>query len=644
MGQGSPRMVLSSGGPLATVPAMRGFMQRLWVWVPLCVTLLLLGAHGLLTLRLFGKTPAEVWRGLTDERPLLACRHGLHYSQGVRGAENWSVRHSVVGYDPAYYAGCPQTPWFATSSRPAELFAWLAGPDPAPYKIGVAVSWGLFPGLLWLSAVALGWSGHLRNFALTLTLLLAWSPWGLERFWAGDVALVLASGCLSLVVTLLPRCHDEPLLRNWLALFLAMALTLFWLPFMTVCVFPAVMLYYFFTGSHRPWSWHVTLGLAGAGAVLVNAPWLVALNDYWWLLGERMLPASPVAANHSLPWLTASLTVPLSARLLFLLLLGGGAFGLLRSRRGAPGSLLALLTAMVTAWGLAILGPMWEGCSALEPERFLFTTLLLAVVPSAQGLHGLCMWLPRFCSPRWWVGGLVLILVILELGLGLHRDVRQVLREGWRFPQLPLGFTLEQEACLARLQHHTTAEARILWEDIAPTEPWTPLLAVQTQRAYLGGLGTTGLIEHLRLRWAGGLLAGRPIHAWPTAEILEFCHRYNLGWVISHTPKGTQFWRQQPFARFVEQLPGGGNLFVLQRRPTWFLHGKGRITQCDASHMKLEDLEPQDGQVILSFHYHDRMMVTDHRVRLERTVAADGALPLLQLRLDAPIARVTIHW
>jgi hypothetical protein len=616
--------------------------QRLAPWIPLLVLLLLAAWHGVLTLRLFGGNAAEIVTGLTDERPVVAGRHALHGHWGRLGTVRGKDRLSVVGYEPAFLAGCPQTPWFDSGSRPAEVFATVADCQ-AAYKIGLALSWALLPFLAWLGAAALGWEGKGRNAALTLALILCWSPWGRERLWAGDLALLLSTGSFLLALCLLSRFHDAPTWKCGLALAGTLGLTLFWLPFMLVCLLPVLVLFYSFTGSHRPWRWHLALGVVAGGACVLNGPWLHALLETWWLLGERTLPPAGLSARLW-PWSPTALTLTMPARLLLGLLLAGGASGLVLLRRGASGSLFPLLAALCVAWAWAMLGPLWEGCSPVEPEKFLFTTLFLAVLPTVQSLGVLHNLLARWVTLRWrWLGA-VSLLLLLEWGLGLHRDVREFLRESWRAPRLPLGLSSEQEACLEELRTKTTPAARILWEDTARTDAWSPLLPTQTQRSYLGGLGQGGPVEHLRLRWANGMLAGKSLPEWTETEVNGFCTRYNIGWVVSQSPKGTHFWQEQPLARFVGVLPGGLHLFALQRPPSFFLQGKGRIIHCDRQRITLEDVEPEQGILLLSFHHHDRMRSTDHRVQLEPARGVDGELPLLRLRVAGPVSRVTIQW
>jgi hypothetical protein len=644
---GLPDSGLVQSAPCRYTPAMLQWLanlrQGISAWALLLMLVLLWGGHGTLTLRLFGSTPEEIWQGLTDERPLLAGRHALHFCQGIQGADHWWTHLSVEGYDPAFQAGCPKSPWFDSGSRPAEVFAYLGGSSPAAYKLGVAASWMLFPMLIWWGASCLRWGWPARNATLALTLVLCWSPWGLERLTGGDMALILATGCLLLTVTQMPRLQDAPHWRHWCGICLSMSLTLFWLPFMGFCLLPAVVLFYALIGSHRPWRWHLAFSAAVIAAIVVNWPWLSALKEYCWLLSERSTAVMTNIPATQGTCLTATGTLSLVARLLFLLLLAGGACGLVLSRRSQQGNLLALLAAMSAAWALAMLGPLWEGCAALETERFAFAMLVLAALPTTQAIIAVRGLLAQRVPARWlWLGSASLLL-LLELGLGLHREVRELLKGSWGMPRLALGLAKEHEECMARLREMTNTEARILWEDTTATESWSPLLPLHTHRAFVGGLGP-GPTEHARLRWANGLFAGRPLHEWTEKEMNDFCTRHNIGWVVSRSPKGTHFWREHSAASRVMVLPDGGTLFALQRRPSFFLLGQGRITHCDGQRLTLEDLQPEQGRIVLSFHHHDRMQATDHRIHIERADPSGGPLPLLQLRLAGPVARVTILW
>ena len=59
------------------------------------------------------------------------------------------------------------------------------------------------------------------------------------------------------------------------------------------------------------------------------------------------------------------------------------------------------------------------------------------------------------------------------------------------------------------------------------------------------------------------------------------------------------------------------------------------------------DVQPEDGEVILSLHYHDGLTVSPSRVkaeREERELDPRDPIPLVRLRVDAPVARVTLSW
>src|SRR5262249_3431282 len=103
-----------------------------------------------------------------------------------------------------------------------------------------------------------------------------------------------------------------------------------------------------------------------------------------------------------------------------------------------------------------------------------------------------------------------------------------------------IGIGSDREAVVATLSTHTSAEARILWEDRpgqSITGRWTALLPILTDRAFLGGLDANAGIEHEQtLRFAQQQLAGRWLRDWKDVELDDFFRRYNVGWVVCWSP------------------------------------------------------------------------------------------------------------
>ena len=90
---------------------------------------------------------------------------------------------------------------------------------------------------------------------------------------------------------------------------------------------------------------------------------------------------------------------------------------------------------------------------------------------------------------------------------------------------------------------------------------------------------------------------------------------------------------------------GAGVMFGFDRRPTYFLKGRGQVTQMDWKRVALADLEPDEtGIVVLSLHHHANWSVSPGYVLVERDVDVSDPIPLIRLRLPGPVARVTMTW
>jgi hypothetical protein len=64
----------------------------------------------------------------------------------------------------------------------------------------------------------------------------------------------------------------------------------------------------------------------------------------------------------------------------------------------------------------------------------------------------------------------------------------------------------------------------------------------------------------------------------------------------------------------------------------------------DSHHITLADVVPEDGMVVLSLHYQSGLQAAPTRVQIEPGQDAADLIPFVRLRVDRPVARVTITW
>jgi hypothetical protein len=210
--------------------------------------------------------------------------------------------------------------------------------------------------------------------------------------------------------------------------------------------------------------------------------------------------------------------------------------------------------------------------------------------------------------------------------------------------KLPLGIADDVSAAVAVVEQSTTPAARILWEESADTDAWTPLLPHLTDRPLMGGMGQPASIEHAAARLRDGLLAGHWLSLWTDAELSDYCRRYNIGWIVCHTAAAKGRIAKWSAAESTSLLPNGDALFAIRREPTYFLVGQGKVARCDMHALTLTDIEPVNGQIILSFHCPPHIWAASQWARVDKKPQAHDAIPFLRLRLAEPMTRLTLYW
>jgi hypothetical protein len=619
-----------------------------WIW-----TLLVLGLlawHGWKTLHLFGDD--RPWDNLLDNRPVVTGRHPLHLYHGHLGARSFRATLHSTCYDPAFQIGYPKTHVFDSGCRPAELFLFLAGGyDPAAYKIGLAVCCLLIPLLVLLACWGAELGAPATGLSVAAALLVWWGTPARQTLEAGDIDLLLAALAVLAHVGLLVRFDRAPGLLSWLGLVLTGCLGWFAHPVLFPMLLPLLLVYYLTTGArHKLLSWHVPLGLAELAGLAVNAYWLADWVRAWWLRAplpnnENMLAHRTFATLWMAPQWGA-----LTDRLVGAVLLGSAAVGvavLNQTQHRVSARLLGLGTGGL--WLLAILGIAWEPVGRLGTCDLMVPALWFAALPAAYAwvqAFRLLVWALR--SPAW--ATVAACALLGGLGYAGSDLLAAVGRQCEDTPRLTLGLNPEREALVQALRQYTTPEARILWEDRrarADCSRWTVLLPLLTGRSFVGGLTPYGEIEHARAGLVDQELREKHLSLWSDAELEAYCRRYNIGWVVCRTSVSAARFRAWGGAVETATFADDGpvTLFTIANAPRSFaLKGRATVVQMDSRTITLADVVPQDGEVVLSLHYQRGLRAVPERVQLDGEPDADDLIPFLRLRVERPVARVTISW
>jgi hypothetical protein len=613
--------------------------------------------QGWATLGLFG--PDHPWRRLLDDEPIVSGRHPLHLYHGYLGVRSWLLAGTSCCFDPAFQAGYPKTPVFDGGCRPAEVFLALAGGSyqPAAYKVGLAISCTLLPLFLVVAAWGAGLRPGAACLAATAGTLIWWSRPCRELLEAGDLHLLLAALAALVHVGLLVRFDRAPSGLVWIALVAVNCLGWFTQPLMFAAVIPFNLLYYLSVGTaHRHLAWHLALLAALSTGLAVNAFWLVAWLTNLWI--RSPLPVGlPVVTHTTLQTLwQADLWGTPADRILAMVLLGGSLVGAVIfncTRQRAAARLFGVASVGFVA--LAVAGIASEPLGRHGTAKLLVPALWFATVPAAYALTQTAGGLRRlvFRPVTWAPARLLAPLVIGGLLVGgltlVHRDRST--------PPLEIGLGPERQALVDLLTKHTTPEARVLLEEFPGQNPiccWTALLPLLTDRAYLGGLDPRADIDYAYASWDTEDLCGRPLREWSTADLEDFCQRYNVGWVVCWSPAAVARFRSWSAGVVATECvapdpsagptAGPGCLFTLQRPRSYILKGKARWIHADAERIVLADLVPDDGKVVLSLHYQRGLQASPSRVLVDREPELFDPIPFIRLRVPGPVSRVTLTW
>ena len=559
-------------------------------------------------------------------------------------------RGTLCCYDPGFQAGYPKTPAFDSGSRPAELFLAFAGGRycPAAYKIGLAVCCLAVPILLFLAARGFGFRLGASLFVVGLGLLTWWGAPFRAALEAGDLDLLTGSLLSLAFISALISFDRRPRVRSWVGLVVVGALGWFIHQLLALLLVPVVLVYYLSVGVRHRLAWHAALAACLVAALAFNSFWLPSWFTSWWMHLPVQFDADlPVHHTPQTFW-EAPIWGDRIDRSIGALIFGLCSIGLAilnQTNRRAAARVLGL--GALGFLSLSLAGMAWRPLGRLGATQLYLPALLFAAIPAVYALVHVLNWLTlrvRTAANNVAVAGCV----VIALGIGTGKWSTGTGASLLKATPLTIGLSDTQLSVVEAIGKHTSAEARILWEEnSAPSDSscWTALLPILTDRAYIGGLGSRLCIEHAFPCLIDQSLAGHRLRETSDAELDEFCRRYNIGWVACRSPEAIARFHDYARARPSVSLEGlgSGSLFDLRVR-SFVLKGQARVLQADSEKIALADVLPEDGKVILSFHYQAGMQVSPGRVQIEREPDARDPVPFIRLRIPEPASRLTITW
>ncbi len=576
--------------------------------------------------------------GLADDRPVLSGRHPLHLYHAQLGAATFRARSNTSCYDPAFQAGCPKTPVFDGACRPAELALLVCGNlEPAhAYKlalllvcllaplVGAAAAWGTgAPPPGWVAAAGLS--------------VVVW--------WSGPVEALLAAGYLDLLgvglagllfVGVLPRYASNPGPLPWALLAASQLAGWYAQPVIWLGLFPVGLLYYAAVAPRHGLVWHLGQVAAFATGLVPNVWWLADWVRFWWL---RQTTVDDLSAWPDWPAVLGLATdyadIP-GPGLANWAVLGLGLLGLGCAWNSGKRLLVGVVVAAaLLAVLFARLAQVWPALAAVSAGRAGTFAVAVFLVPAAHLASAVAAKLRRPAALSFAAGAAVVFAGFTGVGAP---------------DPLEVGLHPDQSELVAALRHHTSAGARILWEDpehLGGTWNWSALLPALTGRSFLGGLDPEAGVEHSFCQLRAGRLNGRRLTEWTAPERRAFAARYNVGWAVCRTPQAAAFFAADPGARVIGEYRDGAKLTLIEfdRPHSYVLRGRATVERAERDRLVLTDLVPDaEGNVVLSYHYQAGFRCVPESVGVGPDPDLDDPIPMTRLRLSGPASRAVVVW
>lgn len=614
----------------------------------LALAVLLVGFHSWQAFRCFPDL-----RALTDHRPVIQVDHALHLYHGSIGSQFLREHGANWGYDPFFMAGYPKTPYHDPSAGLSDLSQFLAGGGyhPAAYKIGLLVTVIAFPLALLLACGLLRTGLAAANLTLALAIWYYWTSFAKTMLDTGLYSFLFSSVWLGAVCGCVCAWHRRPAWTTWLLLVSVTTFAVFMHPTVSLLLAGPMGLFYLVCCRGHGWKWHLAVWLAAGLVVASNAFWLVPFWKLWPLRrqGYVFMATAPDDWGYVFDFYYNS---PLPALLMAAAVCGVAGWGKARQwdMLASLGSLLALL------FGLTFFGSCWSATRGLEPLRFQVPLHVLAAIPAGQTLAFL---LRQLRTGTWKARtGVVVCLLFTTFWMwSQHQFLRTV--QSFRYlRKLEIGLHPSMVQLCKWIRENTNPGHRILLEDqlrlleatVAESLHWTCLLPIYTdQRQYIGGQYQQVPLHHHVASMGDFHLAERPIESFSDEQIAEYLRRYNIGTILCWSERTRRVFDRLGFLKKVAALPrytirpdeNAYHAYQVLQPSSFFQQGTGTIASVGLNRLVLENVQPEDGLVIVRYHWLETF-ATVPPLPLERIAVPDDPIGFIGIRVDRPLQRLEI--
>lgn len=607
-------------------------------WLLRTLALSLVVVHAVLTWEFFGGN----FDALLEEVPLVEGQHSRLIYYGSQVAK--TIREeglTASTYDYHYQAGLTISPWNTSECRLA-IIAHLLSPEfpLAAYKVLLLLMWLSLPWSLWIMCRV----GNLGSGAISGAQLLflgcAWSPWGVQLLRQGELDVIIGTASMGLALAQMVRMYARPRWWTLPGLFGTTATAIYFWPAILLLLLICFILFLGLLAGRLHWHRFAGLIFAFLAALAVNSLWIWDCWHTWWMLADREL----ILSNSMEEFfnIKANLQLMLWPGLLLVI-------GFLGTKTLQPG--IGGRSALVWSFGIVL-----TTAAALLPQEiqtlhldkvhgWWWCAVWLATIPVGKLIATMLEYLSKILGG--YQQSLIVLTVLTVTAVFLFREeLIQGFAQIDSLGRLKLKPSDELAQTVDRLKQHTTMDARILWEETRENAAWSPLVAGCAERALVGGLGRAEsvLIEPLQVRMVNGMFLSKPIDQWSTTDLEAFSRDWNIGWIAAFNAASAQRWMSLPGSVIVSDLPQQGKLIRLARTVDYMREGQARISFEGSRRITFTQLQPVNGQMVISLHYHTPMRSLNSKAKLETWPQPFDGVPMLRIRMTEPMERLTIEW
>ncbi len=597
--------------------------------------------------------PVSEW---FNENAIYTDDYSFHYADALYKGVYLEKYKMLFAYNPYVRAGSVCNIFFSVDNFGWSVFIYLLSflPSGFSFKLYLILTILSIPFLLYQSSKNFGLTRKEAAVCSVLGTLFLHVSICVDFLYWGTVSYILSCYLCILITSFFYRFVKNGKTADivWFAVLFSAG---FWVHIFTALhVFIPVIVCYIFCFSKLSLKQHALVAFSGSFVFFLNSIWLVPclifLVDYADLARDNFIYATPCLTEPLNTYFFLNLkfneymNIPfLKSGIVDLILLGTGILGM-TVWRGKENRLRAVLFAATVTFFflLAYYGSFWDFTASLTPLRFIIFMNVCLCVPAATGL---CRLYDLFLKDKpVKIRSLSLIVVFYLSGTVLAVPYYHLFqRKDFRLlTEIPAPVN----ALTSWIRQNTSPDGRILIEnsDFESSHQYygTHLpyfLPLLTKREYIGNYSPYAISRDSFATFYWGYLFRRKIQEYTRDEVWPYMDLYNIKWIIIWSEESRDFFESAPDYYLFRKKIDKFYIYEVNRTGNFFIKGRGKI-RAEINRIELTDLEPQDGEVIISYRWM-KYLRTESEIAIDETRMLDD--PGGFITLKNPPAELIIY-